>query len=363
MGLFYGEELHLRPDRPAITASTRGSHDDTSARRAAVGGDAVIRWGVAGPGGIAAQFADAMRLVDGGEIVAVASRSLERAEAYGDRFDVERRYGDYEQLAADDGVDAVYVATPQSRHEADALTYLEAGRPVLCEKPLALNARQARTMVQAARDRELFFMEAIWSRFLPSYRALADVLASGRIGEPLLVEADFGFRAPVDPHHRLFDVELGGGALLDLGIYPVQLCSLVLGPIEHIAGTGIVGETGVDEHVAAVLRHAGGGLGVVKAAIRVNMTCTARIAGTDGSIDLPAFMHCPQSLTVHAGGSTEEIDASYEGDGLRFEIEEVHRCLDAGLTESPTMPLDETIAIAEALDTIRAQVGVVYPGE
>ena len=323
----------------------------------------MIRWGVAGPGGIAAQFADAMRLVDNGEVVAVASRSLKRADAYGDRFDVSRRYGSYDELAADDGVDAIYVATPQSRHEVDTLTYLRAGRHVLCEKPLALNARQARRMVQEARDRGVFLMEAIWSRFLPAYRSLGEVLASGRIGEPLLVEADFGFRAPVDPHHRHFDLELGGGALLDLGIYPVQLCSLVLGPIEQVASVGIVGRTGVDEHVAAVLRHAGGGLGVVKAAIRVNMTCTARVAGTEGSIDLPAFMHCPQSLTVHAGGITEEIDASYEGDGLRFEIEEVHRCIAAGLIESPTMTLGESIALAEVLDAIRAEVGVVYPGE
>ena len=212
-----------------------------------------------------------------------------------------------------------------------------------------------------ARDRELFAMEAIWSRFLPAYRTLVDLVSSGRIGEPLLVEADFGFRVPFDPHHRLFDLEQGGGSLLDLGIYPVQLCTLILGPVDDVAAEGVVGTTGVDEQVAAVLRHAGGGLGVIKSATRVSMGCTARVAGSEGSIDVPAFMHCPASLTVHSVSGTEVIDTSWSGDGLRFEIDEVHRCVAAGLTESPTMPLPETIELAEVLDAIRSQIGVVYP--
>jgi len=206
-------------------------------------------------------------------------------------------------------------------------------------------------------------MEAIWSRFLPAYRALVDVIGEGRIGEPLLVEADFGFRVPVQPEHRLFNAELGGGALLDLGIYPIQLCTLVLGPIERVVADGVVGETGVDEVVAAVLHHPAGGLGVVKAALRVSMTCTARIAGTEGVIDLPAMMHCPNSLTVSSPAGVEQMDASYEGNGLRFEIEEVHRCLVEGRTESPVITLDESIALATTLDAIRAELGVVYPGE
>ncbi|MDT3446599.1 Gfo/Idh/MocA family oxidoreductase [Pseudofrankia sp. BMG5.37] len=317
----------------------------------------MIRWGVVGPGEIAAGFAEAMRWVVDGEIVAVASRSIARATAFGDRFRIPTRYDDYAALAADPDVDVVYVATPASRHEQDTVTFLEAGKHILCEKPFAINARQARQMAEHARARGLFLMEAIWSRFLPTYRSLVDVLASGRIGQPLLVEADFGMRWPIRPEHRLFDPDLGGGALLDLGIYPVQLCSLVLGSAEHVAAAGVIGETGVDEQVAAVLRHARGALGVVKAAIRVTMTCTARIAGTDGSIDLPAFMHCPNALTVTTRpGGAEHIDGSYEGNGLQFEIAEVHRCLLEGLTESPVMPLDETIALASTLDAIRAQV-------
>jgi predicted dehydrogenase len=323
----------------------------------------VIRWGVVGPGAIATGFADAMRQVDGATIVAVASRSAERAEAFGVRFAIPTRYGDYDSLAADPAVDVVYVATPQSSHEPDTLNLLRAGKHVLCEKPFALNARQATRMIAEARMRGLFLMEAIWSRCLPTYRTLVDVIAEGRIGEPLLVEGDFGFRRPFEPDHRLFDLALGGGALLDLGIYPIQLCSLVLGSPEHVTADGVVGETGVDEVVAAILRYPGSRMGIVKAAIRVGMSCTARISGTDGWIDLPLLMHCPNFLTVTTSAGAERIDGSYEGNGLRFEIDEVNRCLSQGLLESPTMPLDETLDLATTLDAIRGQVGVVYPGE
>ena len=325
--------------------------------------DAPVRWGVVGPGAIAKGFAQAMTMVDDGHIVAVASRSLDRAEAFADTFDVPARYGDYDALAADPNVDAVYVATPHSRHEQDTIAFLKAGKHVLCEKPFALNARQAQQMVDVARGSGLFLMEAVWSRFLPAYAVLREVLESGRIGEPLMVEADFGFRMPIDPAHRLFDLEQGGGALLDLGIYPVQLCSLVLGTVESVVASGVIGETGVDEQVVAVLRHAGDKLGVIKAGIRVGTSCTARISGSEGWIDLPAFMHCPQELTVTMRGASERIDCSYVGDGLRFEIDEVHRCLAEGLIESPLMSLDESVALATTLDSIRAEIGIVYPGE
>ncbi len=206
-------------------------------------------------------------------------------------------------------------------------------------------------------------MEAIWSRFLPSYRVLVDVVGEGRIGEPLLVEADFGIRRSIDPDNRLFRLDLGGGGLLDLGIYPIQLCSLMLGYPEGAVAEGVLGETGVDEQVAAVLRHPGGKLGAVKAALRVALTCTARISGSDGHIDIPAFMHCPTAITVSSAGGLERIDASYEGNGLRFEIEEVQRRVAAGQKESPVMSLDETIVLASTLDAIREQIGLVFPGE
>ncbi len=323
----------------------------------------MIRWGVVGPGSIAVGFADAMTMVDDGEIVAVASRSIARAHAFADRFDVRTRYGSYEDLARDPDVDVVYVATPQNRHVGDTIDLLEAGKHVLCEKPFALNEAQARTMVEVARAKGLFLMEAIWSRFLPSYRSLVEVVGAGAIGEPLLVEADFGFRRPFDPDDRLFRLDLGGGGLLDLGIYPLQLCTLLLGPVEHVAAEGVLGSTGVDEVVAAVLRHGGGKLGVIKAGLRAPMACSARISGTDGVITVPALMHCPNSITVMTAAGVEEIDGSYAGNGLRFEIEEVHRCLGEGRSESAVIPLDETITLASTLDSIRKQIGLVYPGE
>jgi len=324
----------------------------------------VIRWGIVGPGGIATRFADAMTRVADGEIVAVASRSIDRANSFGDRFGVSARYDDDRALEQDRNVDAVYVATPHSRHESDTVRYLNAGKHVLCEKPLALNVAQVERMRAAARASGTFLMEAIWSRFLPAYRALGEMLADGRVGTPLQVEADFGFRMPVDPQHRLFDPLQGGGALLDLGIYPLQLCSLVLGSVRDAVATARIGATGVDEQVAAILRHDSGALGIVKAAVTVPLACTARISGTDGWIDLPAFMHCPTSLDVHRFGTpSETVDCSFDGDGLEFEIAEVHRCLSEGLTESPAMPLGETVALATVMDDVRRQIGLVYPGE
>ena len=324
----------------------------------------MIRWGIIGPGKIAARFARSMTVVDDGRIVAVASRSAERAGAFADEFDIAGRYDDVRALVDDPDVDAVYVATPHSRHEADTVRCLEAGKHVLCEKPIALNAAQAGRMIAAAEAGGRFLMEAVWSRFLPSYRALVHLVSGGRIGTPMQVDADFGFRVPVDPAHRLFDPHQGGGALLDLGIYPLQLCTLVLGPVEHVAAAAVLGTTGVDEQVAAVLRHAGGGLGLAKAAITVPLACTARVSGSDGWIELPAFMHCPTSFTVHASGAAPEVvDCPFEGEGLQFEIVEVHRCIAAGRTESPTMPLAETLALAATMDDIRAQIGLTYPGE
>jgi predicted dehydrogenase len=323
----------------------------------------VIRWGIAGPGEIASRFAEGMRQIDGGTVVAVGSRSPERAQAFAARFDIPRPVGSYEALADDPDVDAVYVATPHSRHADDTLLFLSAGKHVLCEKPFALNAAQAKEMIAAAEAQHCFLMEAMWSRFLPAYRTLRDLLDDERIGEPLLVEASFGWRAEVIPTHRHFDLAQGGGALLDLGVYTVNLSQFVLGPVESVVARGHVGSTGVDEHVAAVLQHADDRLGVVQAAIRTPLTCTARIACTEGVIDLPAFMHCPDHLVVRTLAGEERIDASWEGEGLRFQVDEVHRCLAAGLLESTVMPWRETMGIARVLDDIRTQVGVRYPGE
>lgn len=321
------------------------------------------RWGIAATGGVAVRFAESMRAIGRGTVVAVGSRSEARAREFADRFEIPHAHGSYEALVADPDVDVVYVGTPQHRHAADAVLALRHGKHVLCEKPFALNAREANEIARVAAEQDRFVMEAMWTRFLPSYLAMMEAIHAGRIGEPLMVEADFGWRAAVDPTDRHFDPALGGGGLLDLGVYPVHLALLVLGPPEAVAAAGHVGATGVDESVAAVLRHSGEGLSVVKSALRIPMACTARIAGTEGWIDLPAFMHCPQSFTVRSPRGEEVVEAGWDGDGFRFQVDEVHRCLHAGLRESPGMPMADTIAIAEVLDAIRAQIGVRFPGE
>ena len=218
-------------------------------------------------------------------------------------------------------------------------------------------------MVDTARERGLFVMEAIWSRFLPAYQLLGELLADGAIGEVESVDADFGLRFPFDPTHRLFDLALGGGALLDLGIYPLQLASLVFGPPSDVRAVARIGETGTDEHVAAVLAHAGGGLATIRAATQVNLACTARISGREGVIELPAFMHCPNALTITTPAGVELREAPIVGEGLRYQVTEVHRCLRAGELESPVVTHTETLRLAATMDQIRHQIGVRYPGE
>ena len=316
-----------------------------------------VRWGIAGTGSIAHQFVTGLEQLPDAEVVAVASRTQQGAQAFGDVHAVPHRHGSYEALADDPDVDVVYVATPNMRHAGDTQLYLQAGKAVLCEKPFAMSAAEAELMVRTASDRGLFLMEAMWSRFVPAYVTLRGLLEDGHIGEIALVEADLGFAMPFDAAGRLFSPALGGGALLDLGVYPVSLSSMVLGSPDHISANGKIGSTGVDELVVATLGHPGAGLAVVKAAIRAGLSCAGRITGSDGAIELPAFMHCPDHLIARG----KRIDCSFEGEGLRFEAAEVHRCLGAGLTESPTMPLQESVSIMHTLDSIRAEIGVVFP--
>lgn len=322
-----------------------------------------IRWGIAGTGVIASEFAEGLALVDDCELVGVASRSGGTAEGFGNRFGIPKRYGSYESLADSDDVDVVYVATPHSRHRSDTLLFLDSGKAVLCEKPFAVNQSEALDMIDAARSHGLFCMEAMWSRHLPAYVRMTELLDEGVVGTPLMVEANFGVQMSFDPSHRLFDLDLGGGALLDLGVYATQLSSLVLGRPDDAVAQGHLGETGVDEQVAAVLHHPDGALGVVAASITSTLSCTARISGTKGAIELPAFMHCPNYLTVVRAGQSERVDCPIEGNGLHYQATEVQRCLRAGLLESPIMPLEETSSILKTLDVIREQIGLVYPSD
>jgi predicted dehydrogenase len=321
-----------------------------------------IRWAVAGTGGIAARFLGAMSMVDDGVVVAVGSRDHGRAESFAREHAIERAWGSYEDLACDEGVDVVYVAVPHAQHAALTIQFLAAGRHVLCEKPFALDAGLAEEMVRTARAHGRFLMEAMWSRFLPARRVVLDLVEEGGFGRPLLVEAEFGFRMPVLPEHRLFDRALGGGALLDLGIYPLELISALLGAAEDVSVVGHIGETGVDELVAFTTRHEDGAIGVGKASIRVDLAGRARISCERGWIELPARMHDPASVRTGGRAGSASFDCSYDGDGLRFEIVGVHECLRDGALESPVMPLAESVRLARSLDRMRGQLGLTYPG-
>jgi predicted dehydrogenase len=330
-----------------------------------------FRWGIAGTGAIANGFADALGRLPDAQLVAVGSRSRETADAFGEKYGVapRHRHASYEDLAADDSVDVVYVASPHSHHHEHTLLFLNAGRPVLCEKAFALDAVQAAEMVAVARERDLFLMEAMWSRFLPVYVKVRELLAEGAIGQIQSVEADFGFRFPPDPAHRLFDHALGGGALLDLGVYPMSLASMVLGTPERITAYGMLGATGVDEHTAVLSGYAGGAVALTQSSLRVTLGCTARITGTEGYIELPFMMHCPDELTVQVRGATERLSlpAAREGNGddmagggLHHQARHVQERLLAGESGSDVMPLDETVAVMRTLDIVREQIGLSY---
>lgn len=322
-----------------------------------------IRWGVAATGGIATSFATDLARLDDADLVAVGSRTAERADAFGDQFDIPHRHGSLEDLAADDGVDVVYVASPHTGHCDDTLKFIEAGKAVLCEKPFAVNHAQATRMVDAARAHGVFLMEAVWSRFLPAYVTLRELLAAGRIGRPVLVQGDFGVAMDVAPGHRLVDKALGGGSLLDLGIYPLQLATMVLGPASDVTAFGWLGDTEVDEYTVVGLHHDGGGHSVSTSSFTTALPNEGLITGTEGVIVLAPRMHSSDHLTVTVGDTTERIAAGHEGNGLRFQAAAVNAHLRAGDLESDVMPLDETLRLAAIMDEARRQLGLRYPAD
>jgi predicted dehydrogenase len=323
-----------------------------------------IRWGILGTGNIARSFATGLSAVDDAELLAVGSRSQATADAFGDEYDVPRRYPTYEALVADPDVDAVYISSPHTEHKDNSLLCIEAGKAVLCEKPFTINAAEAEAIINRAREKNVFVMEAMWTRFLPVIARVRQLIAEGALGEVRMLSVDFGFRAAFDPQHRLFNPALGGGALLDVGVYPVSLASMVLGQPERISSLAHLGETGVDELAGIVLSYAGGKMAVINSAIAVATPVRAFIAGTRGHIEIEPPFYFTTSFTLSLEGRDPEIvQIPYEGNGYPHEIREVGACLRAGKLQSDIMPLDETLAIMRTMDSIRAQWGLRYPNE
>ncbi|MEU3197072.1 Gfo/Idh/MocA family oxidoreductase [Streptomyces sp. NPDC006996] len=325
------------------------------------------RWGILATGGMAATFtADLVDMPDA-EIVAVASRSAEPAKAFAERFGIPRAYGDWESLARDEEIDVVYVATPHTAHRAAAGLMLESGRNVLCEKPFTLNVREAEELVALARGNGRFLMEAMWMYCHPMVRRLKALVDDGAIGEVRSVHADFGLEGPFPASHRLRDPALGGGALLDLGVYPVSFAQLLLGEPSDIAARAVLSEESVDLQTGALLSWESSALASVHCSIVGGTATSASITGSKGRIDIPYGFFFPERFTLHRTGRDAEEFAADPADGarrsLKHEAAEVMRALRAGETESPLVPLDGTLAVMRTLDTIRDRVGVRYPQE
>jgi len=326
--------------------------------------DHAVRWGLIGPGNIARQFVKGLTAVPGASLVAVASRSRERAAAFAAEHGGGRAYVSPAELAADPGVDAVYVATPHPQHHATVRACLEAGKAVLCEKPITVNADELEDLIAVAHNRRAFLMEAMWTRFLPAMAKTRAWLAEGAIGEPRMVTVDFGFRCGWDPRSRLLDPQQAGGSLLDVGVYVLALASMVLGPQpERVAGFAHIGDSGVDEQAAMILGYPGGRLASLTCAVRTNSPQIARIDGTDGSITVPDFWRATRTTLRGAAGRSETAEFPHRSNGYEYQAIEVARCLAAGLTESPVLPLTESLAIQRTMDGLRRQWGLRYPFE
>jgi predicted dehydrogenase len=318
------------------------------------------RWGVLATGGIATKFVEDLQLLPDAELAAVGSRQLESAQRFAARHGFARAHGSWVDLATDPDVDVIYVATPHSAHHEAAKLCLEAGKAVLCEKPFTLDLATAQDLVDTARANGLFLMEAMWMLTNPAIGRILDIAASGAIGEITAITADFGFPAPGDPLHRLHNRALGGGSLLDLGVYPIAFAQLFLGEPERISAFATLSESGVDETTAMLFGYPDGALAYLACSMVGDHANTATVTGTEGRIELSRGFHHPRSFNLCRGDEAETVQISLRGNGLGYEAEEVMRCLAAGLTESPLVPLDASLAVMRTMDAIREQIGVSY---
>ncbi|MER7537594.1 Gfo/Idh/MocA family oxidoreductase [Streptomyces sp. NPDC097704] len=323
-----------------------------------------VRWGILATGGIAERFATDLTDLDGAEVVAVASRSEAPARGFAERFGIPRAYGEWDGLFADPDVDVVYVATPHHAHREAAGRALEAGKAVLCEKAFTLNVREAQELVGLARERGLFLMEAMWMYCNPLIRRLAELVRDGAIGDVRTVQADFGLAGPFPPDHRLRDPAVGGGALLDVGVYPVSFAHLLLGEPDSVQAHARISPEGVDLNTGMLLGWDSGASALLSCSLEADTPLTASVTGTKGRIDVPRGFFFPERFTlVRHGAEPEEFVNTDHPHSMRHEAAEVMRCLRAGETESPLVPLDGTLAVMRTLDAVRDRVGVRYPQE
>jgi predicted dehydrogenase len=321
----------------------------------------VVRWGILGTGKISRAFANALKDTPGAMLVAVASRDIGNAQAFAGEFGAASAYGSYQELVDAQNIDLVYIGTPHPMHAENALMVLHAGKGVLCEKPFTMNLREAEQVVALARAKKLFLMEAMWTRYLPALAEVRRIIDSGEIGQVRQVVADFGFKANVGPEHRAFNPALGGGAMLDLGIYPLSVAAALLGPVASVRAQAEMGPTGVDVQTGFTLRHRGGGVSVCSCSLQARTPGELTVSGERGHIRMNTMFHRAQSITVALeDGTARTIATPYLGNGYVHEAIEAQRCFAAGLLESPGMTLDETLALMGVMDEVRKQIGLSY---
>jgi predicted dehydrogenase len=313
-------------------------------------------WGIAGTGSIATRFAHALRRVPDAHLGAVGSRTPARAQEFASALDVPVAHGSFEELVADGAVDVLYLASPHSEHHRQAVLALTAGKHVLVEKPMALSARQVQEMVAAARAGGGFLMEAMWTRFLPAYVRLRELLGEGLLGPLSRVESALGFAAPYDPTHRIYRPDLGGGVLLDMGVYPLQLAQLVLGEPTGVRATATLGPSGVDHDTVVDLTYAAASARL-HSSLLTDLEDRSRVEADRGALELLGPVYAPEALAWD--GHVTELPIG--GDGLRYEALEVHRCLAAGLQQSPVMSWADSLLLAQTVDEVRGQIGLTYP--
>ena len=323
-----------------------------------------FRWGILASGGIAQAFARDLSYFNNHIVAAVGSRSKESADSFATEFPGCVAYGSYEELVSDPTLDAIYVATPHPYHVSNTVLALNAGKPVLCEKPFTINAKEAREMKAAADANGVALMEAMWARFLPHMQKVRGILASGILGEIWAVEADHGQRLSDYANPRHWEPSLGGGALLDLGIYPISFAHMVLGKPDSITSSATFTDKGVDASSTAIFNYKSGAQAILTSNMMVSTPCRATICGTLGKIEIDRTFYNPAAMRVIMhDGTTTEYPNEYKGHGLREQAKEFERVVRSGAMNSPILTPDESIEIMGSLDEIRRQIGLIYPNE
>lgn len=318
-----------------------------------------IRWGIVGPGIIANKFAVAIKNVECAELVAVASRTEKNGKDFADRYGIANVFCGYEKMAESDIVDAVYIATPHPFHKSCAELFLNAGKHVLCEKPLCVNAYQAKKLKECAEKNGVFLMEAMWTRFLPAIKEAHEIIKRGDIGEILGIDADFCYSTTPEEEAKLFQREMAGGSLLDVGVYGLHFTSIFLGNTPEVVVALANTDGGVDIHTSVTLRYKNGAIANITSSIGVEKPENAYVYGSKGHIHIPNF-YGANELFVNIGGDLNHIVKESIGDGFEEEIIEACECITKGKLQSDILPLDESIAILEQMDYIREQIGIKY---